>query len=88
MNEKESNERESELKSGLNNLGAAVNDLRAIAKELAGKLSPVMREIQATPTGEQSESQYSPIGQQIGVITITVNETGDRLQEIMRHLEV
>ena len=82
-------ERESELRGGLNNLESVTNNLRTQVKELAGKLTPVMREIQATPTAEsQPENQYSPTGQQIRAITYTVNETADRVQEIMQHLEV
>ena len=89
MDERVPGEKEGELKNGLNNLESVANGLRAIAKELAGKLSPVMREIQATPTAESEvEKPRSPAGQQIGAITHTVNETADRLQEIMQYLEV
>lgn len=89
MDEREPGAKESELKGGLNNLGAAANDVCALSKELTGKLSPVMREIQSPPTVEaKTQPACSPIGQQIEVIRNTVNETGDRLQEIMRHLEV
>ena len=88
MDEKKS-ERESELRGGLNNLESVTSSLCAQVKELGSKLSPVMREIQATPTAESlPENQYSPTGQQIRGITNTVNETADQVQEIMQHLEV
>ena len=89
MDKREEVERESELKSGLNYLETDANNLRAQVKELRGKLAPVMREIPVKPTEEQVVKQpYSPTGQQIGVITGTVNEIEIIVDEIMQYLEV
>jgi len=89
MEGKVENERESELKVGLSRLEADANDLRARVKELRDKLSPVMREIQATPTAEaKADNLFSPTGQEIGRITGTVNETAGLIHEIIQHLEV
>ena len=89
MDEREQNVKESELRGGLNRLEKDASDLCARVKELGSKLSPVMREIQDQPTAETpGEDKYSPTGQQIKTITYTVNETADRVQEILQHLEV
>ena len=88
MDERVQGEKESELKAGLHCLGADANNLRAEVKQLACKLSPVMREIQRTPKTESVVGIYSPTGQQIKAIMDTIDETRGLVCEIMQHLEV
>ncbi len=85
-------ERKSEAIDGLDSLKTNVNELGLLVKELAERLSPVMREIQPEITAGAIDcggaESISPIRKQVGAIADTVNETRDRLQSILQHLEV
>ena len=89
MDKREEVGRESELTVGLSHLETDANNLCAQVKELRGKLSPVMRGIQPSPTSEiQVEKPLSPTGQHIKTITEMVNETAGIVSDIMQYLEV
>ncbi len=81
--------KESELKVGLSHLETDVNDLCVRVKDLAGKLSPVMRETVPSPMAEtQVEKLFSPTGQHIQAIRDMVNETAGTVGDILKYLEV
>lgn len=83
--------RPSDTESEINMLDTAVNELRAVADMLCGRLNPVMRQELVKSSGDNTgvpENSVAPLAQAIRTNRYSVERTATLLNDVLNRLEV